>query len=226
LYTVRELLATREVDSSMVRPPAAAGADDALVQACLAREPGAWEQLHERFSRLIYSVVHGTLRRHGQALEADRVEDLFGDAFLALAEHGGRRLGQWSGRCSLASWVRLVTASVVVDALRRSRPTSPWPQDEDPDGAPLSPTPGEEPEAMTLLAQADRIAAVRAALSELREPDRELLVRLFHRDESAEAVAAALAIRPGALYTRKCRALARLRELLVAALGPDAGSVL
>lgn|GEM_PF-855070 len=185
--------------------------DRRLVDRCFAHDRAAWDSFVERFNRLIYGVVHETLRRHGGRRDEETVDDLFHAAFLALYDNNYRRLRQWSGRCSLASWVRLVTSSIVIDELRRRRSTTPI-DTVGVDG----PTPeslvdgGRAP--FELLADAERAMHVRKALLSLGAADRELLLLLFRDDHSPAEAARLLGVAPGALYTRKNRALQRLRE--------------
>lgn len=185
--------------------------DRALVARCLAHERAAWDAFVVRFSRLIYGVIHETLRRHGGARDDEVVDELFHTAFLALYENNYKRLRQWSGRCSLASWIRLVTSSVVIDQLRRRRPMTPI----DTVGA-EGPVPdylvdGAKPP-VEVLVDAERAIRVREALESLAPADRELLLLLYRDDHSPAEIAERLEIKPGALYTRKNRALQRLRE--------------
>lgn len=60
----------------------------------------------------------------------------------------------------------------------------------------------------------ERAARVRAALDELRAPDREVLVLRFLEQLSVAEISAVLGISVGAVKTRQVRALGRLRELL------------
>lgn len=187
--------------------------DRALIQRCFAHERRAWTTFVERFSRLIYSVVHETMRRHGAERSEDEVDELFHTTFLALYDNNYRRLRQWSGRCSLASWVRLVTSSVVVDQLRRRRRTTPI---ETGGGTLDGPVPDylvdDTPLTVELLVDAERAVRLRVALKALSPADRELLLLLYRDERTPAEVAALLDVRPGALYTRKNRALQRLRE--------------
>jgi len=190
--------------------------DTALAQRCLAHDRAAWSAFVERFSRLIFSVVYDSLRRHGVAAEPDTVDELFHTVFAALYDNDYKKLRQWSRRCSLASWVRLVAASTVVDKLRKRRPMVSL------EATSEAEAPGPLPSALVddasapllLLERAAQIKAVRAALQELPDNDRELLQELFVLETPAAELAARLGIRPGALYTRKNRALNRLKAVL------------
>lgn len=189
--------------------------DGDILERCLAHDREAWTAFVDRFGGLVHAVIRRTLVRHDVRSTEDLGDDLFGAVFLSLYERDYRRLRQWDSRCSLASWIRLVTASVVVDHLRRRRPEVLWPdgaQPENSDARPLFTT-TEDP-APALLERAEEIRAVRRALARIPAGDRALLERLF-RDDLAPGVAAEeLGVRPGAVYTRKNRALARLRAVL------------
>jgi RNA polymerase sigma-70 factor, ECF subfamily len=73
------------------------------------------------------------------------------------------------------------------------------------------------PDATTALARlvsAEQCQAVRAALEQLEEPDRQLLRLLYFEDADPAVVARQLAVSSGALRVRKHRALSRLAQLL------------
>ncbi len=185
-----------------------------LLRRCLAHDRDAWADLVDRYSRLIYGVIYETLRHHAVPGSEDLAEELFHQTFLALYDRNYRKLRQWDGRCALASWIRLVTASLVVDHLRRRRPMSPLGGGDEPTPLPealVDDTRAPEADLVDL----EQAQQVRSALAKLRAPDRELLLLLFRDELKPGAAAAALGIRPGALYTRKNRALARLREAVL-----------
>lgn len=186
--------------------------DADLLTCCLAHDRAAWNQLVERFSGLVYSVIHHTLARHHVPADESLVDDLFGGAFLALYDSDYRRLRQWRGGCSLASWIRLIVANTVVDQLRKRRPEVPH---ADPETTRDSRARTQlAPDATELLNRADRIAQVRVALQDLSAGDRELLVELYVNDVAPGVLASLMGVRAGTLYTRKNRALARLRSIL------------
>ncbi len=198
-----------------------ASADVELVAGCLSRTPGAWEELVERFGRLVYGVIYAALRRAQVRADTDRVEELFDSVFVALFDRDQRRLRQWSGRCSLASWVRLVAASVVVDQLRRHRLDAARARVSSPEA--LDAVPHDTPSALDLLVRAGRLEELRRALQTLSDSDRELLLRLVVDEVPPERLARELGVRTGTLYTRKTRALQRLREALARMLRGGAG---
>lgn len=176
--------------------------DPGALAEVIAGNRGARSAFVDAHARLVHSVVSRTLRRHGVESGEAAVEDLFAECFVALFERDARRLRQWTGRCSLASWVRLVATSTVIDHLRRVKPTADEGIERLPDThAPL----------LDLLVRAEDHLRIRAALGQLSEADRELIVALFVEEESVASLTARLGIAPGALYTRKNRAIERLR---------------
>ncbi|MGM0576321.1 MAG: RNA polymerase sigma factor [Myxococcota bacterium] len=186
--------------------------DEALLARGLAGDRAAWDAFVARFAPLVYGTIHDALARYHVPADSPRVDDLFGGAFLALWDRDGRKLRQWSGHCSLASWIRLVTTSVVVDDLRRRRPEVSLDADHGSAGPTLERLADPAPHAHDLLERAERIGLVRAALDRMSDRDRALLLRLFADGVKPGRVAEEMGLRPGAVYTRKNRALARLRE--------------
>ena len=179
-------------------------ADRAALAAVIAGDRHARGAFVERFARLVFAVVGRTITHQRRKLDDDWVDEGFGEVFIALFERDARRLRQWTGKCSLATWVRLVATSVTLDRLRRlAREVV-----ADVEVEPLSIGPGIE----ETLVRAEELAAVTAALETLSESDRVLLQSLFVEERSPAEVAARLGIAPGALYTRKNRALERLRD--------------
>jgi len=186
-------------------------ADRVALATVLAGDRRARSLFVERFARLVYAVVGRTMRRGARGNDEERVEEAFAEVFVALFDRDARRLRQWTGACSLATWVRLVAASVAVDRVRRMR--------GDAQLAPLEAVSErltwEEPTALEAIVRAEELAAVGVAMQALSESDRELLVALYVDQLTPGQIAAELGVAPGALYTRKNRALERLRRALL-----------
>jgi len=85
-----------------------------------------------------------------------------------------------------------------------------------------------EHDALTALVSAERRRAVRRAVEQLSDTDRQLLRLIFYEDTATEEVARRLGISSGAVRVRKHRALRRVSELLeheAEAADYDAGGV-
>lgn len=165
----------------------------------------------ETHARRVYGAIARTLRELGLPNDEETLEDRFAAVFVALFEDEARRLVQWDGRCSIETWLSIVAGSVTRDWARSERRrearlvrgvdpelasgerAGPWPLDD------VSPDGGE-------------MARLELALGALSPADRSLIEALFIEERPAGAVAAELGTTLGALYTRKSRALERLRD--------------
>jgi len=95
-----------------------------FVRRCIAADPDAWNAFIERYSRLIYSAIHATLRLKGyDSRFLDSVGDIFQDVFAFLQHDTYKKLKTYQGKngCSFASWLRLVTVRRTIDYLRKQK---------------------------------------------------------------------------------------------------------
>lgn len=191
--------------------------DIELLRRCLAGDRHAWTALVDALTRYVYYLIRLTARRHAADLGDEEIADLHNDLFLALFEDDCRRLRAWRGDngCSLRSWVRVITIRRTIDALRKRRHHLSL--DATPDDGPAAPILADDgPDPLAALIARDtpdpraRLAELTA---ELGPSDRLLLEMIYLRKMSADAIAGALRINKGALYTRKTRLIKRLRAL-------------
>ena len=193
--------------------------DQKLLEACIAGDRSAWETFVRRFTRYIYYMIQLTIRRHGAQLNDDAVADLHNDVFVALLEDDRRRLRSFEGKngCSVRSWLRIITIRRTLDHLRRQRVFLPLAPEEGgtlpsrvdgTDSSPIDPL-----EALLAAADERRRRQLDHIAMELSPTDRLLLTLIYEQKMDAGAVAAALNLTRGAVYTRKNRLIQRLRRL-------------
>jgi len=193
-----------------------------LLQGCIAGRRQAWNGFVERFTRYVYYLIRLTARKHATEFGPEETADLHNDLFVALMEDDCRRLRAYRGEngCSVRSWVRIITIRRCLDALRKRRRFVSLDARDDDDG-PRGPTlveGGPDPlEAMLIQADAERREQLETLTAGLSERDRLLLELIYVRKMSADAIAATLRIKKGALYTRKTRLIKRLHSLAVEA---------
>lgn len=192
--------------------------DASLIARCAAGEASARDELVARFGRLVYATITRVHARHALRVDDGRLDELFSSTFVALVDRGCRRLQQWDGRCSLASWVRLVAASTTLDALRAEARASRLQAD----GVDVERLPLDGQDGLDRAVLAERMVRLERALDTLTPSDRELIDLVFQHDLPPGEVARRLGIAPGALYTRKNRALERLKKAF-GALADDDG---
>lgn len=164
-------------------------------------ERGAFVEAH---ARLIFGAIQRALLAVGCRREPDLVEDLFAATFVAMFEDDARRLRLCQGRCSAETWLTHIATSVVRDWARAERRREAR-LDRDADVATASEG-YEMPDDQT-----SELAALREALQSVSEADRELIQMLVLDERPASEVAERLGVTPGALYTRKSRALDKLK---------------
>jgi RNA polymerase sigma factor (sigma-70 family) len=168
--------------------------DPNLVQACLDGKQSAWDELVERYGRLVYSIA----RDCGLA-ETD-AEDAFQNVFLVLH----RRLETLRDQTKLTSWLITTTRRECWRVARRSRRTS----EHD-----LLEIDAAEAERTREWEQAQD---VREALERLGGRCEELLTALFldPRQPNYEQIAARLGMPLGSIGPTRARCFQKLEQIL------------
>ncbi|MDP9379876.1 MAG: sigma-70 family RNA polymerase sigma factor [Chloroflexota bacterium] len=178
--------------------------NEALIAACRAGDPKAWELLVERYQRLVYSIP----RRAG--LDEETSADVFGYVFASLVEHLDRldqpsRVGAWLATTAKRETWRL--------ARSRQRYVAP-PEGYETDF--MAEIPTEEPLPEETVLRLEEQHRIRTAVEMLDERCRELLTLLFYRAESPAYtdIAAALGIPEGSIGPTRARCLQKVRRVL------------
>lgn len=98
--------------------------DRQLLQRCLAREPGAWNDFVDRFLGLIYHVIHYTAHLRSVTLRPEDVEDLAAEILLKIVADDYAVLRRFRGKSSLATYLTVVARRICIHELtRRSQAT-------------------------------------------------------------------------------------------------------
>ncbi len=170
--------------------------DPALVQACIDGEEGAWFELVERYSRLVYSIA---LRNGFPAADAD---DVVQNVFLIAL----RRLTGLRDQTRLSSWL-ITTTYRECWRLRRREPA----QDELDEAVPDA----GEPVGAELL-RWEREQQVHEALGRIDDRCRELLSALFLEEGEASyaVVAERLGVPVGSIGPTRARCFKKLEKAL------------
>lgn len=170
---------------------------NAWIQAGELRPAAQW--LVQRYADEVIGLCTAMVR--DRTLAEDLAQDAFGRAFTGLAS--------FRGEASSRTWLLRIVKNRCIDQLRAAR-RDPWAgqggEGEDPDAQP-----DEAPLPCDLL---DRRDEVQAALSELNEGERALVVLRFRNGLDYSELAMAFGLREGAVRMRVSRALARLRAAL------------
>ncbi len=101
--------------------------DRKLLQRCLDRKPGAWEDFVDRFLGLVVHVIHHTAQSRSIVPSAADVEDMTGEVFLAIIVNDFATLRHFRGESSLATYLTVVARRVVVrEMLKRRSANTLW----------------------------------------------------------------------------------------------------
>lgn len=95
--------------------------DRSLLNDLLAGHAGSWRQFVDRFTGLILQVIRQTAQAHSLKLSADDSEDLCAETFAELLVRDKAALRTFRGRCSLATWLAVITRRIVVRKLTDHR---------------------------------------------------------------------------------------------------------
>jgi len=95
--------------------------DKNLLERCLARRPGSWEDFVDRFLGLVTHVVNHTSQARSMKLTAADRDDVSADVFLAVIKDDFALLRRFRGQCSLATYLTVVARRVVVRELLQKK---------------------------------------------------------------------------------------------------------
>ena len=175
-----------------------AGLDEAaLVDACVAGRPGAFDLIVERHRRAVYQLCYRFVGNHEDA--SDLSQDVFLRAF--------RGLRRFRGQASLSTWLYRIGVNVCLNRVSAKRPQTESINDQQfADVRAASPA--------DRLLRDERGARVRAAIARLPPKQRATLVLRIYQEMSHQEIADVLGSSVGAVKTNFFHALGTLKKLL------------
>jgi RNA polymerase sigma factor (sigma-70 family) len=178
-----------------------------LLAGCLNGEKAAWDSFVLQYSNLVYHTIKKTLSLHYSETRADLVEDLYQEFFVSLLRNEYKKLRQFRGAhgCSLASWLRILTARLTIDFLRKLAPASE-------EVAKAMPGDSSDPAERLVHEQQERV--LNRAIQTLSPRDNILLDLCYRQGLSTDEIAVILKASVPAVYTQKSRLLDKIREIL------------
>jgi RNA polymerase sigma-70 factor (ECF subfamily) len=197
----------REWDVTVVRRDAEAGTtpdrsledldEPALVAACLAAHPGAFDLIVERHRRHVYQLCYRFVSNHEDA--SDLSQDVFIRAY--------RGLRNFRGHSSLGTWLYRISVNVCLNRVNaRSPRTEPIEEQQHVDNTSESAT--------ERMLRVERAARVRDAIARLPRKQRATLILRMYHELSHQEIADTLGSSVGAVKANFFHALGNLRKLL------------
>jgi len=181
-------------------PEAALSAQADLARLLVAASRGqefAWREIVERYSRRVFALVKSRCR------DFDLAEELTQSVFVTVAAKLGQGLYNEQGR--FESWLFRVTMNRVRDHVRRIKRQATV---NDSDGLMQQRAAAAEGQAGT----DDRLGALREAMGQLTDADREIIELRHHGELSFKQMAELLEEPVGTLLARHHRALKKMKE--------------
>ena len=174
--------------------------EKALVEACLANHPGAFDLIVERHRRSVYQLCYRFAGNHEDA--SDLSQDVFVRAF--------RGIRSFRGQSSIATWLYRIGVNACLN--RASAKTTLGKLTEPIDDRQFVDAGAES--ASDRIIKNERAARVRAAIALLPPKQRATLILRTYQELSHQEIAAILGSSVGAVKANFFHALANLKTLL------------
>ena len=186
-----------------------------LIRRHQAGQPAAFDALFERYKDYVYRVAYMTLRHSEDAEEA--TQEAFMDVLRGLKRY------DVEGSARFETWLYRVTVNRCKTRLRRKRlPSADWeemeerleriPSDQDAVDGQTSGHVAGDPEGLTL--QQEEKGRLWAAVNQLGDLHREVILLRYGQEFSYEEIAEALDINIGTVKSRLFNAHKKLKEIL------------
>jgi RNA polymerase sigma-70 factor (ECF subfamily) len=188
-----------------------------LIRRHQAGQPAAFDALFERYKDYVYRIAYMTLRNSHDAEEA--TQETFLDVLRGLKRY------DVEGAARFETWLYRVTVNRCKTRLRRKQlPSADWDEmterlermDVEPDASDgtMAGSVDAEPEQVTL--RREQSALLWAAVNELSDVHREVVLLRYGQEFSYEEIAEALEINVGTVKSRLFNAHRKLKEILSA----------
>ncbi len=184
--------------------------DRELLQRCLRKDPGSWNDFVDRYLTLIYHAIHYSAHLRSARVSPEDVEDIASEVMLQIIADDYKVLRQFRGHSSLATYLTVVARRICVHELTRRQTV----KDAIRRGDTKQPKTGDTDE-FESLAEAkgiERLEEVNQLLRKLSGREREI-VRLFYLEgRTYEEISTETATPINSIGALLTRARAKLRD--------------
>ncbi len=188
-----------------------------MVAGCIEGSVPAWEQFVDEWSRYSFSVIQQTLRTSRWPYSQEDAEDILSQVFVSFVENQKHLFRNFQWRCSLKTWVWMVSRKTAIRYFRRKRwKTIPISEvlEEDSDQGEGTAPPDPNPGPVEQVADKEKSEMVKAILNELPERERLALTYYFYDGASYKEISELLGIKPHYVGTMIFRAKKLLENRL------------
>lgn len=179
--------------------------DRDLLERCIARKPGAWDDFVDRYLGLVVHVVNHSARSRSLKISAEDREDLCAQVLLEIIKDDFAVLRHFRRQASLATYLAVISRRVVIRELLRRRA-----QHEAANGAAHAAVHDSAP-SETIERIADR-EEVERLIGELNAQEQQA-VRMYHLEsKSYREISAALNIPENSVGSLLSRSREKMRQ--------------
>lgn len=206
--SARKTLSVKEITENLPIEFSASGlkkSDADLIKACRRGDESAWNEIVERFQRLIFTVP----RRAG--LSEEQAADILQEVFLTLFE----KLDEIEQPEKIRSWL-VTTAKFKTWSAIRGGKNFHTPDTEEEMEAEMARLPDASPLADAVLIELEQQHQIRTALKELEEKCQKILSMIYLRDAAASysEVANEIGVGETSISPLRTRCLKKLAKIL------------
>jgi RNA polymerase sigma-70 factor (ECF subfamily) len=182
--------------------------DRELLQRCLSRSSGGWDDFVDRFLGLVQHVVDHTAATRSIPLAISTREDLVSDVFVCLLKDDFAVLRRFRGRSSLATYLTVIARRIVVRGLIQRRISG------NRERTGMIQAVEAEPTADALEQLAENRDSIEMALNKLSQEE-AMAVRMYHLEgKTYREIGLRMGMAENSIGPYLTRARAKMREML------------
>ncbi len=178
-----------------------------LARACAAGDDAAWQEFLLQYRETLYAAARSITREESSGREL--ADSLYADLYGTAARDGKRisKLDSYTGRGSLAGWLRTVLAQEHVNRYRKQRHTVSLEEKTDAGAQFAAPVSAAiaEPDARV-------VSAIDQALAELEAEDRLILIHYYLEGRTLAEVGRMLGVHESTISRKTVKIVERLRR--------------
>ncbi|MEW6599801.1 MAG: sigma-70 family RNA polymerase sigma factor [Nitrospirota bacterium] len=190
--------------------------DSRLIKDCIDGNEEAWNNFIDRFSKLVYYSISRAVNPYNTNIDAEDIEDIYGQVFLSFIENNYKKLRQFEeGKgCTLSCWVRLISARHTIDYLRKKKRHVSLDNESDAGGMVKDTLRDSSPNVQAHIELSEQVKMMEEAIAELPSSDLLFIDLYYRRELPPEEVADILNITVSSVYSRKNRIQGKIEKIL------------
>ena len=190
-----------------------------LLSGCISGDGETSEAFVRRFSPLVYKYIQHTLIVRQVPFNEEDIEDFHNTVFLQLFDRRCRKLRQYEGKngCSIASWIRLVTARSVLNHTRKKGPDAMALRKKRIPIEVVSDLKGDDTEPRACMEEDKQERLLRRGIKNLPARDRLFIKLHFENGLPVKEVAELMQLSVQHMHVVKHRAIQRLKSFVASA---------